>query len=77
MVNELSHRVVVESYEKRAMEQKLTGEWIVFAKHEEKNYYLCLATHDLGDQQIFENVRAGRWRQFPFVAEASSGSPNR
>ena len=33
-------------YEERALAQNLTGECIVFARHEGRNHYLCLATHD-------------------------------
>jgi hypothetical protein len=25
---------------------EMTGEWIVYARHEDRNYYLCLGTHD-------------------------------
>lgn len=27
-------------------DNNMTGEWIVFAKHNEINYYLCLAVHN-------------------------------
>ena len=32
----------------------MSGEWIVFQKYNEKNYYLTLAAHDEGDENIFK-----------------------
>jgi hypothetical protein len=48
---------VTNIYTARASEQRLTGEWIIFAKHEGRNYYLCLAQHNEGDTAIFERVQ--------------------
>lgn len=67
MIQEFSHRVVVGSFEQRASEGKMTGEWIIFAKHEERNFYLSLATHGTGDESIINNIRAVVWPQFPFL----------
>jgi hypothetical protein len=72
MIRELSHRVAVEPFEQRAAERKLTGEWVVFAKHEGKNYYLCLATHGTEDQSIYDSIKAACWPQFPFLATTSA-----
>lgn len=53
----------------------LTGEWIVFAKHEGLNYYLTLATHDTTtpkherhkhERQLIEGIC---YREFPFLEE--------
>jgi predicted transcriptional regulator len=48
--------------------ERLTGEWIVFAKHEGRNYYLTLATHDKTthehERQQIENIC---YREFPFL----------
>ena len=71
MINELAHRASVESFEQRASDGKLTGEWIVFAKHEGKNYYLCLATHRTSDQSIHNKIKAVCWREFPFLASTT------
>ncbi len=50
--------------------ESLTGEWIVFAKHERLNYYLTLATHDKTthehERQMIENIC---YREFPFLEE--------
>jgi hypothetical protein len=68
MINELSHRVVSESFEAREQEGKLTGEWIVFAKHDGKNYYLTISTHNTGDEVIYEQIKSVCFPQFPFLA---------
>ena len=67
MIGELSRRVVVESLEDRAADNKLTGEWIVFAKHQGQNYYLCLTTHQSGDENIAQSIKAACLPQFSFL----------
>jgi hypothetical protein len=37
--------LVMASYEHRSRARRLTGEWIVFARHQKRNYYLSLASH--------------------------------
>jgi hypothetical protein len=59
---------VGQIYAKRSRAQKLTGEWIVFAKHEGKNYYLTLAAHGEGDDHIFARIRDGCVSEFPFLS---------
>jgi hypothetical protein len=58
---------VINLYAERKYAQNLTGEWIVYAQHEAKNYYLCLAGHKEGDQNIFERIRQGCVDEFPFL----------
>ena len=68
MIGEFSHRFVYESIEDRANDNRLTGEWIVFAKHNQKNYYLCLNTHNAGDQMICDRINRYCLREFPFLS---------
>ncbi len=68
----LAHAVVVEGYESRASKKKLTGEWIIFGKHEGKNYYLCIATHSSTrkeDEEIYNAVQHLCSDEFPFLFE--------
>jgi len=65
MLAELAHRVVHEPLEARLADQKLTGEWVVYLRHEEKNYYLCCNTHAAGDQFIYERIMENCVRDFP------------
>lgn len=64
---ELSHKVVSQSYDERAQSGKLTGEWIIFAKHNNENYYLSMATHDMGDELAHERIKTICYPQFPFL----------
>jgi hypothetical protein len=34
------------NWKRLATAAKLTGEWIIYAHYDGKNYYLCLGTHD-------------------------------
>lgn len=67
MIKELSHRVVNETLEMRQAHDKLTGEWIVFAQHGGRNYYLTLSTHSAGDQSIYDQIESVCFPQFPFL----------
>ena len=51
-------------------QNRITGEWIIFAKHEEKNYYLSLATHDVSThERVRQNIEAVCYSEFPFLRE--------
>ena len=64
----LAHRLIVEAYEERAR-RGLTGDWIIFAKHKGKNYYLDLATHTEGKEpeRLLQKLRNGCSSEFPFA----------
>ena len=62
------HRILHEPIQSRASDNKLTGEWIVFAKESGKNYYLCVNTHKAGDEFIADRIREHCLRQFPFLS---------
>jgi hypothetical protein len=50
--------------------ERLTGEWIVFAKHEGRNYYLTLTTHDkTTHEHERQNIETMCYREFPFLEE--------
>lgn len=53
----------------RSREQKLTGDWIIFAKHEGQNYYLDLASHQEQDVDIYSRISQGCFDQFPFLKD--------
>ncbi len=76
MINEMSHRTTVELFEKRANESRSTGEWLVYAVHDEKKYYLCMATHTSPDtnpdQSIYEKLKLVCRMQFPFLEPFAS-----
>jgi hypothetical protein len=69
-VGPLTRDAVYGNVERLRKAEKLTGEWIIFAKHDGQNYYLCLATHD---KSTHENVRQQIdmicCQEFPFLAE--------
>lgn len=71
MIDELAHRVVEESIEERGAAEKLTGEWIIFAKENGENYYLCISPHTSGDENIANNVKVCA-HEFPFLSRYST-----
>jgi len=68
LIGQFAHEVVQGAFEQREEQGKLTGEWIVFAKHADQNYYLCLATHNTGDPVIYDQIKSVCFPQFPFLA---------
>lgn len=76
--NYLTHCLVTQGFEERT-QRGLTGDWIIFAKHEGKNYYLSLAIHEEGKDDragaLFQRLRSGSHAEFPFLFE-NSARPN-
>lgn len=73
ILRELSTRLTVEQFEQRADQQKLTGEWIVFAKHNGQNYYLTISRHTDSkrpeeDKALFWEIDQICYREFPFLS---------
>ena len=53
-------------YNHRRDQNRLTGEWIVFIKHEGLNYYMCIDVHlNDGDQNIYDKVLLACEKDFP------------
>ncbi|BBA70045.1 hypothetical protein YM18_1510 [Geobacter sulfurreducens] len=67
MSAQIAHRVSIEAFQERAGADRLTGEWIIFGKHDGKNYYLSVASHDEGDAVIFNRIQQYCVPQFPFL----------
>ena len=68
MIKELAHRITHEPVEKRDADGKLTGEWVVYVKHDGKNYYLALNTHNSGDQFLYDRIMEHCPKNFPDLA---------
>lgn len=65
LVNDL----VQKNYERVAADQALTGDWLIFAKYQGRNYYLCVAKHATGDEAIRAEIDRVCVPQFPFLGE--------
>jgi hypothetical protein len=68
----LAHRVFIEGMTERANANRLTGDWIIYAKHNGQNYYLDLAQHEEAEghsnsDQLMRKLRAGSAAEFPFL----------
>lgn len=64
-IAEWVHRVTHEPLKARDSAGKLTGEWIVYAKHGGRNHYLCCNTHNARDQFIYDRIVQHCLRDFP------------
>jgi hypothetical protein len=66
----LANHLVITAYEERANRKQLTGEWLIFGKWKEKNYYLAATRHSStkqGDEEIFEIIKHYSIEEFPFL----------
>lgn len=67
----LAHEMTVVGYEERAKKNKRTGEWIIFAKHNNLNYYLCISRHSSPnskeDQEIYDFLKLLCEHKYPFL----------
>lgn len=53
-----------------AADEALTGEWLVFAEHEGKNYYLCLGTHEKSTHEALrQQIDTMCCQEFPFLSK--------
>lgn len=78
MIEEVARRATTEQVEKRDADGEITGEWVIFAKHNGKNYYLALNTHGAGDQFIYDRIMEHCPKNFPdlgaWVAASAAGA---
>jgi hypothetical protein len=63
----LVHGYFEKSLEARSENKKVTGEWIVYAKYQGENYYLCMGSHNADDQSIYNRMVDNCLREFPFL----------
>jgi hypothetical protein len=66
----LSHEFTISGYEERAKNKNLTGEWLIFAKYNSLNYYLCIAQHPTSkkdDDEIFAVLKVFCEPEYPFL----------
>lgn len=58
-------QIMYKMHYKAVMSKKLTGQWIIYSIHKDIKHYLCLAIHDEGDNNIFENKIKRCYLEFP------------
>jgi hypothetical protein len=65
----LVNDVISGNLRRLADAEALTGEWIMFAQHEGRNYYLCLATHESNTHDyVRRQIDATCCLEFPFLS---------
>jgi hypothetical protein len=69
-VEAIATDAVFGNWQRLAAAQALTGEWIVYARHEGQNYYLSLATHESSTHdRVRQQIDALCCQEFPFLAK--------
>ncbi|RAP56211.1 hypothetical protein [Oleiagrimonas sp. MCCC 1A03011] len=65
----IAHDAVVSNWERLVQDSALTGEWLIYAKHQGKNYYLCLGEHTAGDAVLRQQINTVCLQEFPFLSQ--------
>jgi len=67
-VNALSYDATIGNWERLAGEKAVTGEWIMYARHDGENYYLCLGSHDKSQHEhLRQQIDVVCCLEFPFL----------
>lgn len=66
-VHSIVNDAVSGNLQRRRDGNKITEEWIIYAIHEGKKYYLCLAKHGDGDEEIRKRINSSCIFEFPFL----------
>jgi hypothetical protein len=61
------HDAVSGNLQRRREQERITGEWLIYAVHESINYYLCLAKHEEDDHIIRRRIDSSCIFEFPFL----------
>ena len=68
--NYLVDALITNGYKERAA-RGLTGDWIIYGKHDGQNYYIGLATHEeaagKNAETLLKRLRQSAYAEFPFL----------
>jgi hypothetical protein len=74
-IKSLTEDVVHGNWKRLATAAKLTGEWIIYAHYDGKNYYLCLGTHDRSKhERLRQQIDDLCCLEFPFLTTLLSNA---
>lgn len=74
MANEIIYSSTHGAFEERLDESRLTGEWIVYAPHENNNYYLSLGKHTEQGDDLLRRITGYCKADFPFLSVMSNNT---
>jgi hypothetical protein len=66
-IRSITDDAVSGNWARRSAAGRLTGEWIVFAKKDNVNFYLCLGSHKDDQQKLRTNIDSICWAEFPLI----------
>lgn len=52
----LAHHMTIDPIEIKNQSKTMSGEWVVFHKHNDQNYYLTIASHKESNDEIYKRV---------------------
>lgn len=73
-VPQIADDAVASNWARLKQHSALTGEWIVFAKHEGNNYYLSIAEHNGDHLSLRTQIDAICVKEFPFLKDILDGN---
>ena len=63
-------KMVVNQFDSRSIDNRLTGEWIIYHIHNGKNYYLDISKHTDKESEIVKNIKIFALAEFPEFIES-------
>lgn len=66
-IKQIVHDAVISNFERLNEAKALTGEWLIFAKYENQNYYLAIGAHKSGDEFLRSQIDLVAQTQYPFL----------
>lgn len=82
IVGKITHMAVLSALENRGNEDRMTGEWIVFAPYQGRNYYLAISNHKTEgasqpqhDQALRAEILTNCGWEFPFLSDILGTEP--
>lgn len=69
LLGQIAHRMTIGAYESRYASKQITGEWIIYLRRGDLNFYLCLGTHQTGDDRLDDKVRQLCALDFPQIGQ--------
>ncbi|PHM20828.1 MAG: hypothetical protein CK604_07120 [Curvibacter sp. PD_MW3] len=73
MVGALVDDAVLGNLRRLSEDRSITGEWLLYAKYEGKNYYLCLTSHDASQHdELRKQIDLVCCREFSFLTDLLS-----
>ncbi|AFC86373.1 hypothetical protein Fraau_1986 [Frateuria aurantia DSM 6220] len=72
----IARDAVSDNWKRLTRDSVLTGEWLIYARYQNANYYLCLGKHQNDDAELRRQIDAICLHEFPFLSQILDQTAN-